>query len=81
MNTKSLAKQLNKHQEVQFKHKRHYIYIKTSDEAEYKGDIHYSKIEYKKNETLNGGICITLMPKIAIEHFIKLSDDLIKRGL
>ncbi|PNV82242.1 MAG: hypothetical protein C0627_11030 [Sulfurimonas sp.] len=66
---KTLAKKLNKHQEVQFKHKRHFIYIQQQSDAEYKGDIHYSKIDYKPHNILNGAICITLVPKIANRAF------------
>ena len=82
MNNEMLVAKLLKYQEVKFKHDSHFIYIQERSDGDYEGDIYYSQKEYKQDEgSIDGGICTTFIPDIAIDYFIELADDLTKRGL
>ena len=82
MNNEMLVAKLLKYQEVKFMHDSHFIYIQERSDGDYEGDIYYSQKEYKQDEgSIDGGICTTFIPEIAIEYFIDLADDLTKRGL
>ncbi|OHE17327.1 MAG: hypothetical protein A2540_04730 [Sulfurimonas sp. RIFOXYD2_FULL_37_8] len=82
MSHEALVAKLLKHQEVKFKHDSHFIYIQERSDGDYEGNVYYSQRDYREDESsIDGGICTTFIPEIAIEYFIELADDLTKRGL
>ena len=68
---------LIKNEEVLFSFNGYYIYIQERVEGGYEGDIYASEEAFDNGEEpIDGGVCDTEVPFIAIEFFKKVANDL-----
>lgn len=72
-----ISEKLLENEEVLFSFNGYYIYIQERVEGGYEGDIYASEKSFDNGEEpIDGGVCDSELPFIAIEFFKEVANDL-----
>ena len=72
-----ISEKLLENEEVLFSFNGFYIYIQERVDGGFEGDIYESEAAFDNGEEpIDGGVCDSVLPNVAIEFFKEMTEDL-----